>query len=98
MIDFQEKLDPAAQPVTIEYDEVLELLQDLIELPRRFHHLIESDSSVRFQGILVFGPPDSGRILMAQNPAAQQELAFFKIPVEKPISISHGLVISDANF
>ena len=86
VIGFQEKLDPATQPAIIGYDKVLDLLQDLIELPRRFSHLIKPGSTVGFQGILLFGPPGTGKTLMAQNLAAQQGLAFFKIPVERLIS------------
>ena len=83
---FQEKIDPDALPITVGYDNVLELLEDLIELPRRFQHLIKPGNSVGFQGILLSGPPGTGKPLMAQNLATKQGLAFFKIPVENLIS------------
>ena len=86
VIGLQEKLDPATQPVIIGYDKLLELLQDLIELPRRFSLLIKPGYTVEFHAILLFGSPGTGKTLMAQNLAAQQGLAFFKIPVEKLIS------------
>ena len=86
VMDFQEKLNPATQPTIIEYVKVLELLQDLIELPWKFSHLIKPSSTVEFQGILLFEPPGTEKTLMAQSLTAQQGLAFFKIPVEKLIS------------
>ena len=83
VIGFKQELDPNEIPPLAGHRKVIETLEDLMEIPQLFPHLIKSRSNVGFQGILLFGPPGTGKTLLAQTLAARKGLTFYNVPADQ---------------
>ncbi|KAL8816160.1 MAG: hypothetical protein Q9191_008377 [Dirinaria sp. TL-2023a] len=86
IMSFKQEVDQAEVPSFVGYADIIDMLDDLVEIPQIFKHLIEPRSSVGFQGILLFGPPGTGKTLLAQMLTAKKGLTFFKVPADQLIS------------
>ncbi|KAL8737372.1 MAG: hypothetical protein Q9181_001747 [Wetmoreana brouardii] len=86
VLGFQEELAPSSMPQIVGKEETIDALEELLELPRLFAHLLTPRSMVGFQGIMLFGPPGTGETLLAQTLAAKQDLTFFNVPADQLMS------------
>lgn len=61
VMSFKQEIDHTQIPAFVGYTDILEMLYDLFEIPQLFKHLTKPGTSIWFQGILLFGPPGTGK-------------------------------------
>ena len=54
VMSFRQELDPKEVPNLVGYEEIVEMLDDLLEIPHLFKQLIRPHSRIGFQRILLF--------------------------------------------